>query len=390
MPQRDRRRLKLCLFLWGAGEGLFLYLFPLYIRALGGGPTVVGLVLAVQAALAGVSTALAGPLADRVGRRPLIRITTLIATPGVIIWAVAPHWEWIIPGTLLFGLSFAGFPAFNAYVSAGHDDQVGVFGSTFAFFSLGMIATPGLGGLIATQFHSIRPVFALTAVLWIASVVAVWGISPQPIEPHEPLLTALRGVGGNRRLLALCAYIVALLFVMSMTNSYVGPYLQDVDGASDATVGLLGGFISLGEFLLGLALGRINERVGRVLTLLALQTIMALSLLMLLTIHVVPALVFAFVLRGAILTCMTMGMALVGGVLPPRQQGAGYGLMGMSTQIGMMIAAYAGGLFYASGATHPFIASLALLGVMAVTTVLLAPLLAGRLVQAVPEAQAAR
>jgi MFS transporter, DHA1 family, tetracycline resistance protein len=385
MQARDRRRLRLCLFLWGAGEGLFVYLLPLYIRSLGGDATAVGLTFAIQFAVAGASTLLAGPAVDRLGQRPLIRATALVAAPGVVIWALAPHWQWMIPGTVLFAISFGVIPALNAYVSTGDDDHVGAFGSTFAFFSLGMIVTPGLGGLIAAHFHSIRAVFALTLVLYAASIGVVWNITPQPIEPHEPLGTALRALGANRRLLVLCAYLVALLFIMSMTNSFVGPYLQDVDHAGDAAVGLLGSCISLGEFLMGVSLGRVNQRLGRVRTLVALQAALALSLLLMLTVHWVPALAPAFILRGAIITLGTMVIAFVGGVLPARRQGAGFGLMETGFQAGMMAAAYAGGLLYAGGPARPFVVSLALLAVTGTATVVLGPLFAAAPWQAVGE-----
>src|SRR5947209_936511 len=194
MQAHDRRRLKLCLFLWGAGEGLFVYLLPLYIRSLGGDATAVGLTFAIQFAVAGASTLLAGPAVDRLGQRPLIRASALVAAPGVVIWAFAPRWPWMIPGTVLFALSFGVIPALNAYVSGGDDDHVGAFGSTFAYFSLGMLATPGLGGLIAAHFHSIRPIFAVTLALYAASIGTVWNITPQPIQPHEPLRAALRAI----------------------------------------------------------------------------------------------------------------------------------------------------------------------------------------------------
>lgn len=391
MSPRDRRRLQLCLFLWGAAEGLFLYLVPLYVRALGGGSVAVGLNFAVQAAAAGLSTVLAGPIVDRIGHRPLIRFSSLVVFPGVALMAVAPHWEWIIPGTVLYGASFAVIPALNAYVSAGHDDAVGAFGSIFSFFSLGMIVTPGIGGLVAAQFHSIRPVFALTLLIYVLAMALIWHVTPRPIEPHEPLSIALRAVGSNRRLLALCGYLVALLFAASMTNSFLAPYLQDVDHQGDATVGLLGSCVSAGEFLMGLALGRVTGRLGRVLTLIALQAALGLSLVVTLSVHWVPALAPAFVLRGAIVTAGTMVLAFVGDILPPRQQGAGFGLMELAYQVGMVLAAAAGGFLYAGGPARPYLVSLALLVLTAAATGLLAPLFAAtRRQQRVPEVHVAR
>lgn len=390
MLPRDGFRLKMCLFLWGVGEGLFIYLLPLYIRALGGGATAVGLNSAVQAAVAGASTLLAGPIVDRFGHRLLIRLSAFFSAPGVVIWMFAPHWQWIVPGTVLFAMSFAVIPALNSYVSTGHDDHVGAFGSTFAFFSLGMIGSPILGGIIAAALHSIRPVFALTLVFYVVSVAVVWDITPHPIEPHEPLGVVVRALTTNRRLLALVGYLVALLFAMSMTNSFVGPYLQDVDRSGDAAVGLAGSCISLGEFLMGMTLGRVNARWGRVATLLALQGALALSLLLTLLIHWMPALAPVFVLRGAIATTGTMVLAFVGGVLPARQQGAGFGLMEMAYQGGMMAAAYVGGLLYAGAPGRPYVVSIALIGVMAAVTVALAPLFADPRQAARAAANAAR
>src|SRR5437764_15492065 len=87
MQARDRRRLKLCLFLWGTGEGLFVYLLPLYIRSLGGGATAVGLNFAIQFAVAGASTLLAGPPVDRLAPRPLHRATGPAPRPGAVTTA---------------------------------------------------------------------------------------------------------------------------------------------------------------------------------------------------------------------------------------------------------------------------------------------------------------
>ena len=120
--------------------------------------------------------------------------------------------------------------------------------------------------------------------------------------------------------------------------------MQNVDRAGGDAVGLLGLWISLGEVLMGVSLGCVNEQLGRVRTLVALRAALGLSLLLVLTVHWVPASAPDFILRGAIITLGTMVIAFVGGVLPARQQGAGFGLMETGFRVGMMAAAYAGGL----------------------------------------------
>ncbi len=378
MLPRDRRRLKLALFLIGAGYGVFLYLLPLYVRALGGSATAVGLVLALQAALAAVSTALVGPVADRIGRRFVMRVAAITSLPGVALWIVAPHWEWLLPGAILVGLSVAGFPAMVAYISHADDDHVGLFGSVFAFFSLGTIATPSLGGLIAAQLHSIRPVFGLSFVLLAGSAAALWQITPQPLAPRVSGSGGLRALATNRRFVVICSFHAVLLGTMSLTSSFLGPYLQDVDHADDAAIGLLGSCISLGEVVISLSLGRICARLGRLGALIAVQAALALSLVLLLTVHPAPLLPAPFLLRGVIITGSTLLFAVAGGTLPASERGMGFGLMETSFQVGAMAGAAAGGLLYGDDPSRPFQASLALLAVTMGLSVLIRPVMVGR------------
>jgi MFS family permease len=132
---------RLGLFLWGAAEGLFIYLLPLQIRTLGGDDArAVGFVVAIQAAVAGISM-FVGPIVDRMGRGPLIRFGATIVLPGMIIWAAAPHWQWMIVGTLFWAVSFAGYPAITAYVTASHDDHVGIINSFRGSFMTDLSST---------------------------------------------------------------------------------------------------------------------------------------------------------------------------------------------------------------------------------------------------------
>ena len=377
MLSRDRLRLKLALFLVGAGYGLFLYLLPLHVRALGGSAAAVGVVLGLQAALGALATALVGPVADRFGRRMVMRAAALASPPGVAFWIAAPRWEWLIPGAILVGLSVAGFPAMVAYLSHVDDDHIGLFGSVFAFFSLGTIVTPSLGGLIATQLHSIRPVFGLSFALLCCSAIALWHITPQPLAPRAPGRRGLLALAGNRRFMIICGFHAALMCTMSLTTSFLGPYLQDVDHAGDAVIGLLGSCVSLGEVVISLSLGRLSARLGRLGTLFLVQAALALSLILLLTVHAVPLLVVPFVLRGVIITGSTLLFAVAGGTLPSSQRGAGFGLMESSFQVGAMAGASAGGLLYGGDPMRPFQVSLALLGVTLVFSALIRPVVTG-------------
>jgi len=378
MLPRDLVRLKLSLFLTGAGTGLFLYLLPLYVRSLGGNAVAVGIVFAVQAALAGVATSLVGLIADRIGRRLVMRMAAVAALPGVALWIVAPRWEWLLPGAVLYGISVAGFPALVAYLSHADGEHVGLFGSVFAFFSLGTIASPILGGLIAAQLHSMRPVFCLSFVLLSGSAMALWKVTPQSRTPHAPGTGGPRALATNKRFVLIVSFHAALICAMSMPTSFLGPFLQDADHAGDAAVGLLGSCVSLGEFLIALSLGRLSGRLGRLGALLLLQAALIVSLAALLTIHLAGLLVGPFMLRGALNAASILLFAVVGGTLPASQRGTGFGIMESSYQVGTMVGASAGGLLYAGGSSRPFQLSLALLGVTMLLSVMMRPVIAER------------
>jgi len=67
---RDIRLIILAFFLWGAGEGLFLYIQPLYIEQLGGNPTQIGGVLSLMGLAAGLAYILWGYASDQFPRKP--------------------------------------------------------------------------------------------------------------------------------------------------------------------------------------------------------------------------------------------------------------------------------------------------------------------------------
>src|SRR5258708_33290593 len=67
---RDNRLLAFSLACWGLGEGLFIYIVPLYLRQLGADPVAIGSILAIAAAAVGLGHIPAGYIAGRFWRKP--------------------------------------------------------------------------------------------------------------------------------------------------------------------------------------------------------------------------------------------------------------------------------------------------------------------------------
>lgn len=360
----DRRRLIIAMILWGCGEGCFLYSWPIYLAHLGAGPVQVGLVYAISSAVAALANLPGGHLADRYGRRGMILSTMLLAVPAPLIYAVVPSWQWALPGVVLYGASFAFLPAVSSYLVALHEDdahaQAGTatFGTVFGSFSLGLVLTPWLSGQIAAHLGE-RWQFPPAAICFLASTAIAWRLRPQPLHAHAEVSgRAIGALLANRRYLLLCAGTGVVALCIGLTLPFAVPYAQQAAHLGDAWVGLLGSSVALGEFTLGMALGPLSLRLGRMPVLALLLGLYIVSLTVLLSAPGAPVLVLAFLLRGAFAPSASLLTVLLGQSLSPKLMGAGFGVWETIFQVGMIVSAYAGGVLYAWRAGMPFIVAM--------------------------------
>lgn len=95
-----------------------MILWPLYIERLGGTPVDIGILAAAGGIALGVVLIPGGWLSDRVDRRRILLIGAAMAVPAPFLFVGAPHWQWLIPGVLLFHGSGFSRPAAQAVVQA--------------------------------------------------------------------------------------------------------------------------------------------------------------------------------------------------------------------------------------------------------------------------------
>jgi MFS family permease len=91
--------------------------YPLYIKALGGTASTIGLIGAVQNAAVALVQIPGGYLTDKYGRRWLIVSMTFVAAFARFFYAYAPSWEWILVGAGVAGFCSIYQPALNAIVA---------------------------------------------------------------------------------------------------------------------------------------------------------------------------------------------------------------------------------------------------------------------------------
>ena len=86
----------------GMGERMAERFLPIYILALGGGAVAVGLLQAMDNLLSALYSFPGGYLADRVGTKKSLLVFNLVAMAGFALAIVAPTWQALLAGAVLF------------------------------------------------------------------------------------------------------------------------------------------------------------------------------------------------------------------------------------------------------------------------------------------------
>ncbi len=365
---RDTRLIALALLLWGFGEGLFLYIQPLYIEQLGANPVQIGGLLSATSVVSALAFLPAGALSDRVSRKWVMWGGWVLGLAGVLLIGLAHTWQGLIPGLLVYSLSAYCMPVINAYLAhaVGGRNLERTFTTVFAGYAAGGLISPTVGGWLAEATTMRTVYFAAAAVFALSTLIALW-VSPQPVLQRVKQGPGWRSLL-NRRFLRF-AFLTWLAFVAMYLGFPLAPnFLADVRGWDVARIGTLGSFQALGTVLLTLLLGRLaggNRARGLVVG----QVLVWASALLLLVTGAFPALALAYLLRGAYLGCRLLAQARATALGGEAERGLLLGATETTVAAAQVVAPYVAGWLYAGDPAYPFVASLALIPVALVLVI---------------------
>ena len=365
---RDNRLILISLFLWGSGEGLWIYIQPLYIKRLGASPVQIGLVLSIAALAMMVTFIPAGFLADRYSRRKTMLGGYLLGALAMVFLALAQNWQQSILGFLLYYASAYCMPIINSYVAhAGAGQELNrVFTVVFSGYSLGLTLSPTLGGWLGEGL-GLRSVFWISALFFASATCVVFFVTEQPAISRSVSLD-YRGLLSNRSFLLLSVLFFLLFLTLYLGQPLAPNYLEEVLGLDLRWLGLFGSAHSLGAVLLALWLGRLGGGWGLILA----QGLVFLSFVLLLQAPLLPLLVVSFFLRGAFTASRSLSSALVGKVAREGSLGLAFGILSTVNSLALVVAPYLAGRLYAMRPDLPFLASIASIpAVMLLTTIVL-------------------
>ena len=216
-------------FIWGLGEGLFIYFLPLALQSWNTDAVQIGAVLSLIGGTMAVVQVPAGYLSDRFGTRPLIFASLLLGIASAIVMAAARSLPFFVSGLLAYGCtSFISAPM-NSYVTSLRGSWTVQRALTFraTAFQVGAIVGPILGGWIANQ-AGLSIVFRYSAGLFLAATL-VMSLARRPaVLEHQEASIHLVSPIANPRFLGLLAVVFFTIIAISVPQELTSLYLQNV------------------------------------------------------------------------------------------------------------------------------------------------------------------
>ncbi len=197
---RNVKVLSVVSLLQDAASELLYPLLPIYLTAvLGAPPGVVGAVEGVAEGAASLTKLAAGPLSDRLNRRPLVAAGYGLAALGKVLVAAATAWYGVLAGRVVdrLGKGIRGAPR-DALLVDGIPTtaRARVFGFHRAMDTCGAVIGPLLG-LAGYQLldHRIAPLLWIAVVPAVLSVAMVFLVRERRVPPPRERRGILADVG---------------------------------------------------------------------------------------------------------------------------------------------------------------------------------------------------
>jgi MFS transporter, DHA1 family, tetracycline resistance protein len=330
------------LMIWGLGEGLFSIFQPLYLQQFGADPRLIGGILGSVGLAMAAAQVPAGYLADRLGGRPLMWAAWIMGAASAGIMAFAQSLPVFVIGLLLYNLTAFVSAPMNSYIAdmRGRLKVGRALTVTQATYYLGSVAGPAVGGWIGSQL-GLRSVYLVAFLVFIASVLCILFIHPQPKTQHEHTGPVIR-LHQSRSFLALLPFFFLTLLVTYLPQALTPNFLQNQHGLDLNQIGQLGSIASLGIVVMMLALGNIKPAYG----LLVGQAAIGLFAFFIWqgAGFVWYAIGYTFV--GGYRLCRSMILAYTRPIVPPNQIGFAFGLIELVGAVAIFLGALVAGWLY--------------------------------------------
>lgn len=375
MPLRTDRNLQLlftAILFWTFGVGLYDGLVPIYARQLGASPVQLGTLWTARHLALATGYLIGMLVADRVSPRSVMLASWLVGTPVPLLLAAAPTYAWLLPGLLLYELTFFGLPIVHAYISqrVPASQLATTFGALGATSSLAFLVAPTIGGLIADA-SGIPATLRLAAAFFALSTLLILVLRRGQDRPRAAEVTPAFRWAEIRPVAPVLLIHAGIQFVMLITTPFATPFLREARGLSLSEIGFLSSMQAVGGIGLTAAAGRIGDRVGIPLALAGATLLYAAGIS---GIVFGPAALLPLTsIFRARAPMNSLGQAMIGSRAPAAMFGRAFAIAGVLSALMSAAGVFAGGFAYRANPGLPLLISAGLAIVVAAAVLWILP-----------------
>ena len=347
------------------GEGLYFWVFPLYIRELHADYVQLGSVYSVLLGVSALVALAGGLLADRYDRKKLLILGWILWIFAPLIYSFAVEWSQLIPGAVCWGASNIAGPAISAYVITAVTDKrrvASVVTFVFSTYTFSYIFGPAVGGYLATVV-GMRPVLYVSTLLTVVSTCVFFFIDSQhplknkPEENHSSLASIERKPLLQKLFLWSCFFTFTTFF-LSLARNFVPVFLAERASLSEFSIGLFGSVNFAGITFLGIAMGRLGDRWRKSGAISISLLLFIVSMVPILLVRDATVLMLlAFVYGGSAVTGSLVS-SFVGSIAPEARRGLWLSIPTSLSLLAAFAAPYFGGFLYTYSPYYVFIVSI--------------------------------
>ncbi len=355
------------------GEGLYFWVFPLYVRSLNAEIVQLGIVLSALMGFAALVPLIGGFLADRFDRK---KILILSWTPWVfapLIYSFADNWVQLIPGTFCWGVSMIGLPAVTAYVITSLKDKskiASVLAVVWGSYSFSYIFAPAIGGYFATMIGMRWVLRASTVLSAVSTAVFFFLRSQHPrketTESQKEQLPLSEERKLWRKIIVWSAFLAVASFFISIGRPYVQTFLSENIKMTEFQVGLFGSINYAGITFIGIAMGRMGDRWRKSWAIGVCLILYMASMLPMMLINQPTSLMFIAFTLGGSAALGSLVSSFVGAIAPRAKQGLWISVPQTCSMVASFVAPYLGGYLYTSSPSYAFLVSVSALPFLAI------------------------
>jgi DHA1 family multidrug resistance protein-like MFS transporter len=348
---RDNKFLLLALFLWGAGEGLFIYIQPVYLQTLGADPLAIGTALSLAGVAAAASHIPAGWLADHMGRRGVMIAGWGLGALACLLMYLTTNLWLFVAASVAYAFTLFVVGPLSAYAAEARGQQTAQRAMTQAYggFWAGTIFSPALGGWVAETFGA-RMVFGLAAgVIFLATIIVLF-LRPQAVTPPHAGQTRYGSLFRNRAYLQMLALTFVCIVALYLGLPLMPNFVQEVRGYDLQMIGWLGTINSVGGMLANVLLGQSEPRRGFWLG----QILVGVGMILILSSGHFLAVGVAYLFRSGWNLAHSMSIAQVNRLVASTETGLAFGVMETAISAGQILAPLLAGQLYTFNPALPF------------------------------------